>query len=1119
MKFSYKFSNLLGAVYRKGNLQFMPDGLKLASPVGNRISMFDLKKSRSETLPIEGHLNFTAIAISPNGALMILVNEEGEALLCSLMSRSVIGTYHFHNKVNHISFSPDGKKFAVTRDTVVLMFHAPGKARVFNPFLLYRTFFGAFDETMCVDWSSDSKLIVVGSKDMNTRVFAVEPYENLVVHSMGGHVDAVVCAFFEHNSMNVYSASKRGHLCVWECNQNTGDLVPKKPKEEKKRMEAGEDDEDEDRRIVEEDQEPDEENGVVRVRYKKIKRHVFKGAKGGDAVSPDLTSCAYHKPSHILVSGFANGTFMIHEMPHFNLIHSLTIAEDGGVERSITSAAINSQGDLIALGCGQLGQLLVWEWQSQQQVLKQQAHFNNTACLAYAPNGQTLASGGDDGKVKVWDTASGFCFVTFDHHTGKVTGITFTQNGKAILSSSLDGTVRAFDLKRYRNFRTFVAPRHVQFSCLAVDPTGDVVCAGCQDVFEIFVWSMKTNRLLEVFADHTGPVSCLAFSKGTENTILASGSWDCTVKLWEVFESRGAKETLLQKSEVLALDFHPAGKEVAVSTLNAQILIWDVVDARQTGTIEGRHDLGYGRPEDSKVTGKTLSAGRAFNTLTYSGDGKAILAGGNSPNVLVYSIRHQLLMKKFQITLNHSFDGLEEFLYKHPKPAEDNQGAKLSLPGVKEGNFSARRFKPEIRVLSLQFSPTGREWAAATTEGLLIYSLDQQVIFDPYDLDIEITPSRVRSELKSGDFAGSLISALRLNEEDILREVIESTPVDFVESICQDMAERYVDRLLVHLAQVVGETAHLHFYVTWLTCLLRSHGPSLKARAPTLLTAWNNLEKNMARRRRELAQVVDHNVYTLQYLVSQASLKDKDQQQKNNSEDDDEDSDNDDEGHLDKVMALGEESSEDKEEGEESSEDKEEEERESQWKMGDESSDEEEEEMDSGKRMMVGEESSEEEKEKKTQRKKQNGMKLGEQKTEKEEKRRSRKLKASGDEASEEGKKEKSRKHSRKRMALGEKDSNERKNKKSRTRSQERMSLGEEDSDEEQDKKTQRSRKRVTLGEKDKAEEEKSMRSRKRKDLREKEEESDDDDSSDDNLDKIMALEEDSSDEEIAELF
>ena len=51
---------------------------------------------------------------------------------------------------------------------------------------------------------------------------------------------------------------------------------------------------------------------------------------------------------------------------------------------------------------------------------------------------------------------------------------------------------------RYRNFRTFASPRPVQFSSIGLDPSGDVVVAGSQDTFEIFVWSMQTGRLLEV---------------------------------------------------------------------------------------------------------------------------------------------------------------------------------------------------------------------------------------------------------------------------------------------------------------------------------------------------------------------------------------------------------------------------------------------------------------------------------------------------------------------------------------------------------------------------------------------------------------------------------------------
>lgn len=39
-----QFSNLLGTVYCKGNLLFTPDGTCLLSPVGNRVSVFDLVK-------------------------------------------------------------------------------------------------------------------------------------------------------------------------------------------------------------------------------------------------------------------------------------------------------------------------------------------------------------------------------------------------------------------------------------------------------------------------------------------------------------------------------------------------------------------------------------------------------------------------------------------------------------------------------------------------------------------------------------------------------------------------------------------------------------------------------------------------------------------------------------------------------------------------------------------------------------------------------------------------------------------------------------------------------------------------------------------------------------------
>ncbi len=39
-----QFSNLCGAVYKQGNVEFTKDGNSVLSPVGNKVSQFDLKK-------------------------------------------------------------------------------------------------------------------------------------------------------------------------------------------------------------------------------------------------------------------------------------------------------------------------------------------------------------------------------------------------------------------------------------------------------------------------------------------------------------------------------------------------------------------------------------------------------------------------------------------------------------------------------------------------------------------------------------------------------------------------------------------------------------------------------------------------------------------------------------------------------------------------------------------------------------------------------------------------------------------------------------------------------------------------------------------------------------------
>lgn len=78
----YRFSNLLGAPYRGGNL--CVNGNHLLTSVGNRVTEVDLQLSSSTTLPCENLTEIQCTAVSPSGLHMISFDTDGRAILVNL---------------------------------------------------------------------------------------------------------------------------------------------------------------------------------------------------------------------------------------------------------------------------------------------------------------------------------------------------------------------------------------------------------------------------------------------------------------------------------------------------------------------------------------------------------------------------------------------------------------------------------------------------------------------------------------------------------------------------------------------------------------------------------------------------------------------------------------------------------------------------------------------------------------------------------------------------------------------------------------------------------------------------------------------------------------------------
>ncbi|KAI9758433.1 MAG: hypothetical protein M4579_003062 [Chaenotheca gracillima] len=832
-----KFSNLLGTVYCRGNLLFTPDGTCLLSPVGNRVSVFDLVNNKSYTFPFAHRKNIARIALSPRGNLLLSIDEDGRAILTNFQRRLALHHLSFKSNVSALAFSPSGRHFAVGVGRQIEVWRTPSTPDSnaegeleFAPFVRHRVYAGHYDTVQSIEWSSDSRFFLTSSKDLTARIWSLDPEEEFQPTTLAGHKEGVQGAWFSKDQEKIYTVSRDGALVQWAFAESSS-------------------------------------------KWKVVKRDYFLQNNAR------VRCAAFHAESNLLVVGFSNGVFGLYELPEFNQIHTLSISQN-----NIDFVTINKSGEWLAFGASKLGQLLVWEWQSESYILKQQGHFDSLNSITYSPDGQRIITTADDGKIKVWDVNSGFCIVTFTEHSSGVTACEFAKRGNVLFTASLDGSIRAWDLVRYRNFRTFTAPSRLSFSSLAVDPSGEVICAGSLDSFDIHIWSVQTGQLLDQLSGHEGPIVSLAFAP--DGGSIVSGSWDHTVRVWSVFARTQTSEPLQLQADVLCVAFRPDSKQIAVTTLDGQLTFWSASDASQVGGLDARRDVSGGRKLSDRRTAANAAGTKSFNTVTYSADGACVLASGNSKYICLYDVESGAMLKKFTVSINLSLEGTQEFLNSRnlteagPAGLIDDQGEASdledridrSMPGAaRGGDLSARKHRPEVRVPSVAFAPTGRSFCAASTEGLLIYSLDNSLSFDPFDLDITTTPASTLSALAQHDYLRALIMAFRLNISQLLRQVFEGIPVGDIELVVRDLPTVYISRLVRFVAEATETSPHLEFNLLWIRALVSVHGTWIRDHRGELESELRMVARAVGKIRDELSRLADENVYTLDYLLSRPS--------------------------------------------------------------------------------------------------------------------------------------------------------------------------------------------------------------------------------------------------------
>ena len=269
----------------------------------------------------------------------------------------------------------------------------------------------------------------------------------------------------------------------------------------------------------------------------------------------------------------------------------------------VNALAFSQDGKTLASGGARNVIFQLWNVDTNTKQAITDLALNGVEAIAFLQDSTTLISL-NRGEIVHWDVQTGTKGTKW-HDIRKYESVVFSQDGNSFATGTREGRIYLWDATTGRKQKSLTGhaivsiikkdDTDVEVWALAFSPDGNIIASGSQDK-TVQLWDIEKQRKLATLEAHEGWVTALAFS--ADGKTLASGDTNKVIKLWDVDTHKERATLLGHNNTISTLTFAPVGNRnivaqysgcLASSSYDGTIRFWDPDSGKELVTFADGH--------------------------------------------------------------------------------------------------------------------------------------------------------------------------------------------------------------------------------------------------------------------------------------------------------------------------------------------------------------------------------------------------------------------------------------------------------------------------------------------------------------------------------------------------